>query len=67
MSSHGFASVESVVEDVRRGRMVVVCDDEDREAEGDLTMAAELVTPEDIAFMAVHGRGLVCLPMAPAW
>ena len=65
MSSHGFASVESVVEDVRRGRMVVVCDDEDREAEGDLTMAAELVTPEDIAFMAVHGRGLVCLPMAP--
>ena len=66
MSRCGFASVESVVEDVRQGRMVVVCDDDDREAEGDLTMAAELVAPEDVAFMAVHGRGLVCLPMDPA-
>ena len=65
MSSYGFASVESVVEDVRRGRMVVVCNDDEREAEGDLTMAAELVTPEDVAFMAAHGRGLVCLPMDP--
>ncbi len=45
--------------------MVVVCDDDDREAEGDLTMAAELVAPEDVAFMAVHGRGLICLPMDP--
>jgi 3,4-dihydroxy 2-butanone 4-phosphate synthase / GTP cyclohydrolase II len=44
--------------------MVIVCDDEDRENEGDLTMAAELVTPEDINFMATHGRGLICLPMA---
>jgi 3,4-dihydroxy 2-butanone 4-phosphate synthase / GTP cyclohydrolase II len=44
--------------------MVIVCDDEDRENEGDLTMAAELVSPEDINFMAVHGRGLICLPMA---
>lgn len=45
--------------------MVLVCDDDDREAEGDLTMAADFVVPEDIAFMAVHGRGLVCLPMDP--
>jgi 3,4-dihydroxy 2-butanone 4-phosphate synthase/GTP cyclohydrolase II len=44
--------------------MVIVCDDEDRENEGDLTMAAELESPEDINFMAVHGRGLICLPMA---
>jgi 3,4-dihydroxy 2-butanone 4-phosphate synthase/GTP cyclohydrolase II len=44
--------------------MVIVCDDEDRENEGDLTMAAEFVTAEDISFMAVHGRGLICLPMA---
>ncbi len=65
MSSHGFASVESVIEDVRRGKMVIVCDDDDREAEGDLTMAADFVAPEDVAFMAVYGRGLVCLPMDP--
>ncbi len=45
--------------------MVVVCDDDEREAEGDLTMAADFVVPEDVAFMAVHGRGLVCLPMDP--
>ena len=63
MSSQGFVSVESVLEDIRRGRMVVVCDDDEREAEGDLTMAAELVSREDVAFMAVHGRGLICLPM----
>lgn len=65
MSSQGFVSVESVLEDIRRARMVLVCDDDDREAEGDLTMAADFVVPEDIAFMAVHGRGLVCLPMDP--
>ena len=46
--------------------MVVVCDDDEREAEGDLTMAAELVAPKDVAFMAVHGRGLICLPMDPS-
>ena len=65
MSSQGFVSVESVLEDIRGGRMVVVCDDDEREAEGDLTMAAELVAPKDVAFMAVHGRGLICLPMDP--
>jgi 3,4-dihydroxy 2-butanone 4-phosphate synthase/GTP cyclohydrolase II len=59
-----FSSVQEVLEDIRRGKMVVVCDDEDRENEGDLTMAAELVTAEDINFMATHGRGLICLPMS---
>ncbi|HEU4494634.1 MAG TPA: bifunctional 3,4-dihydroxy-2-butanone-4-phosphate synthase/GTP cyclohydrolase II [Rubrobacteraceae bacterium] len=56
--------MEEIIEDIKAGKMVIVCDDEDRENEGDLTMAAELVTPEDITFMAVHGRGLICLPMA---
>jgi 3,4-dihydroxy 2-butanone 4-phosphate synthase / GTP cyclohydrolase II len=59
-----FSSMEEVIEDIKLGKMVIVCDDEDRENEGDLTMAAELVTPEDINFMATHGRGLICLPMA---
>ena len=61
-----FSQMEEVIEDIRAGKMVIVCDDEDRENEGDLTMAAELVTSEDINFMAVHGRGLICLPMAEA-
>jgi 3,4-dihydroxy 2-butanone 4-phosphate synthase / GTP cyclohydrolase II len=59
-----FSPIEEVIEDIKAGKMVIVCDDEDRENEGDLTMAAELVTSEDINFMAVHGRGLICLPMA---
>jgi 3,4-dihydroxy 2-butanone 4-phosphate synthase / GTP cyclohydrolase II len=59
-----FSLMEEVIEDVKAGKMVIVCDDEDRENEGDLTMAAELVRPEDINFMATHGRGLICLPMA---
>jgi 3,4-dihydroxy 2-butanone 4-phosphate synthase/GTP cyclohydrolase II len=59
-----FSPIEEIVEDIKAGKMVIVCDDEDRENEGDLTMAAELVTPEDINFMAAHGRGLICLPMA---
>jgi len=59
-----FSPIEEVIEDIKAGKMVVVCDDEDRENEGDLTMAAELVTAEDINFMAVHGRGLICLPMS---
>ena len=53
----------SPIEDIRAGKMVIVCNDKDRESEGDLTMAAELVTPEDINFMATHGRGLIFLPM----
>jgi 3,4-dihydroxy 2-butanone 4-phosphate synthase/GTP cyclohydrolase II len=58
-----FASIRDAVEDIRQGRMVVVVDDEDRENEGDLTIAAEKVTPEVINFMARYGRGLICLPM----
>jgi 3,4-dihydroxy 2-butanone 4-phosphate synthase/GTP cyclohydrolase II len=58
-----FASIDDAVAAIRRGEMVIVVDDEDRENEGDLTMAAEKVTPEAINFMARHGRGLICLPM----
>ena len=56
-----FASIEAALEDIRLGRFVVVVDDEDRENEGDLTIAAQFATPEAIAFMATHGRGLICL------
>ena len=58
-----FAGVEEAVEEIRAGRMVVVVDDEDRENEGDLTLAAEHVTPEAINFMARFGRGLICLTL----
>jgi len=58
-----FAGVEEALAEMRAGRMVVVIDDEDRENEGDLTMAAEMITPEAINFMATHGRGLICLAM----
>ena len=58
-----FAEVEEAVEEIRAGRMVVVVDDEDRENEGDLTLAAEFVTPEAINFMARFGRGLICLTL----
>jgi 3,4-dihydroxy 2-butanone 4-phosphate synthase / GTP cyclohydrolase II len=58
-----FCDVPAAIEEIRAGRMVVVVDDEDRENEGDLTLAAEKVTPEAINFMAKYGRGLVCLAM----
>src|ERR1700675_4582110 len=58
-----FVSVEEAVEEIRQGRMIVLVDDEDRENEGDLTMAAEKITPEAINFMAKNGRGLVCLAL----
>ena len=58
-----FATVEEAVEEIRQGRMIVLVDDEDRENEGALTMAAEKVTPEAINFMAKYGRGLICLPL----
>jgi len=58
-----FANIEDAIEDIRAGRMVIVVDDEARENEGDLTIAAEKVTPEAINFMARYGRGLICLPM----
>jgi 3,4-dihydroxy 2-butanone 4-phosphate synthase/GTP cyclohydrolase II len=58
-----FASIETAIEELRAGRMIVVVDDDDRENEGDLTMAAELITPEAINFMATHARGLICLSL----
>src|ERR687883_364407 len=58
-----FASIEDAIEAIRAGRMVIVVDDADRENEGDLTIAAEKVTPEAINFMAKYGRGLICLAM----
>jgi 3,4-dihydroxy 2-butanone 4-phosphate synthase / GTP cyclohydrolase II len=60
-----FASIPEAVEEIRAGRMLVVVDDEDRENEGDLTAAAESITPEIVNFMARFGRGLICLPLAP--
>ncbi len=63
MSSQAFADVPTAIEEIRAGRMIVVVDDEDRENEGDITLAAEKVTPEAINFMAKYGRGLVCLTM----
>src|SRR3954464_12438811 len=63
--SHVFASVEAAIAELQAGRMIVVVDDEDRENEGDLTIAAEMVTPDVINFMAIHGRGLICLAMTP--
>ncbi len=58
-----FGSIEDALNDLRAGRMVVVVDDDDRENEGDLVMAAETITPEAINFMATHGRGLICLAL----
>src|SRR3981081_700617 len=58
-----FATVEEAVEEIRQGRRVVLVDDEDRENEGDLAMAAEKITPEAINFMAKNGRGLICLAL----
>jgi 3,4-dihydroxy 2-butanone 4-phosphate synthase / GTP cyclohydrolase II len=60
-----FAKVEEAIEDIRQGKMVVVCDDENRENEGDLTLAAQFATPEAINFMAKEGRGLICLALTP--
>src|SRR5512133_352540 len=59
------ATIEEAIEDIRQGKMVILVDDEDRENEGDLTMAAEMVTPEAINFMARFGRGLICLTLTP--
>lgn len=56
-------TIAELVEDIRQGKMVILMDDEDRENEGDLIMAAECVRAEDINFMAKHARGLICMPM----
>ena len=61
-----FATIEEAIAATRAGRMLIVVDDEDRENEGDLTMAASAITPDAINFMAKHGRGLICLAMPPA-
>jgi len=60
-----FNTIEEAIEDIKSGKMVILVDDEDRENEGDLTMAAEMVTPEAINFMARYGRGLICLSLTP--
>jgi 3,4-dihydroxy 2-butanone 4-phosphate synthase/GTP cyclohydrolase II len=60
-----FATIEEAIQDIRQGKMVVVVDDEDRENEGDLTIAAQFVTPDAINFMAKHARGLICLALTP--
>src|ERR671938_631473 len=65
MSKAPFSPIEEALEDIRAGKMVVVCDAEDRENEGDLTIAAQFVTPEAINFMAKEGRGLICLALSP--
>jgi 3,4-dihydroxy 2-butanone 4-phosphate synthase / GTP cyclohydrolase II len=59
----GFATIEEAIEEIREGRILVVVDDEDRENEGDLVMAADKVTPEAVNFMVTHARGLMCVPM----
>jgi len=58
-----FATIEEAAREIRAGKMIIIVDDEDRENEGDLVCAAEKITPEIINFMAVHGRGLICLPL----
>ena len=58
-----FATIEEAIAEVQEGRIVIIVDDEDRENEGDLMIAADKVTPEAINFMARHGRGLICLAM----
>jgi len=59
-----FSDIEDIITDIRAGKMVIMVDDEDRENEGDLLMAAELVRPEDVNYMATHGRGLICLTLS---
>lgn len=63
MSTVKFSTIEEAIEDIKQGKMIVVVDDEDRENEGDLIIAAEKVTPEAINFMATHARGLICMPI----
>lgn len=62
---NGFDLIEDAIEDLKKGRPIIVCDDEDRENEGDLVMLAEHATPENINFMITHGKGLVCVPVSP--
>lgn len=61
-----FDSIQDLIEDIRKGKMVILVDDENRENEGDLVLAADHITPEAINFMAREARGLICLPLTPA-
>jgi len=63
LDSKPFHTIEEAIEEIRNGRIIIVCDDEDRENEGDFVMAAELVTPEAINLMATYGKGLICAPV----
>ncbi len=65
MKRMAFATTKELIEEIRQGRMVIIVDDEERENEGDFVMAASCVRPEDINFMATHGRGLICLTLTP--
>src|SRR5512139_3893792 len=65
MQKNKFHTIDEAIEDISKGKMVILVDDEDRENEGDLCMAAEKVTPEAINFMAKYGRGLICLSLTP--
>ena len=62
-SDRKFDTVEEALDEIRRGRMIIVADDEGRENEGDLVMAAAAVTPDHVNFMATHGRGLICVTL----
>jgi len=65
MEKYKFNTIDEAIEDIAKGRMIILVDDEDRENEGDLCLAAEKITPEAINFMAKHGRGLICLSLTP--
>ncbi len=61
-----FHTIDEALEDLKAGKVIIVVDDEDRENEGDFVVLAEHATPDNINFMAVHGRGLICTPLSPA-
>ena len=63
----GFHTVEEALEDLRKGKLILVTDDEDRENEGDLICAAEFATTENINLMATYGKGLICMPMSETY
>lgn len=67
IDKHSFCTVEEAIEEIRLGKMLIVVDDTNRENEGDLVMAAELVTPQKVNFMISHGRGLLCVPVESEW
>jgi 3,4-dihydroxy 2-butanone 4-phosphate synthase/GTP cyclohydrolase II len=60
-------NIKEIIEDIKKGKMVILMDDEDRENEGDLVIAAHCITPEIVNFMALHARGLICLTNVSNW